>query len=431
MKRHQIISLGVLFLVALVIRLDYQYNTRMVDPIRADSLKYVTIANNLIDNGIYSDVKNATKPRYHVTPGYPFYLAAILKLSSDTQGAAYKVIQYSQAIMGALVSILAVLIALHFIPFRFAYLAGILTSLSPHLITVGFNVLTEPLFIFLLILAIWILLRGLKSKSIGWLVVSGLLFGSAALVRPAIIAFPLFILPLLFLSRQWRGWRAPTALLVAAFMVFGCWVGWQTLHSKQADTSPSLLANSIALGIYPNLIHKNPSLQAIPYREDPSFSIFADNIQLTLQTLWQRAQKDPLNYIQWYLIGKPVMFWSKNILRIPDGIYVYPVIQSPYDSNFLARRSMQMMQFIHPYLLITVLFGAIILSVLPEQKIMTHRQLTATAIIFALLLYATLIHMALTPLPRYSIPFRPFLYIAFSTSLYYLIEILRKPGLRK
>lgn len=431
MKRHQTILLMALFLVALGIRISYLSNTEIINPIRADALKYVTIADNLVHTGVYSEGHRSAKSSYFITPGYPFFLAAIIKVSKNSANA-YNLALHSQAAMGAAITVLAVLIALNFLPFRFAYMAGILTAVSPHLITLGSYILTETLFTFLLMLALLMLLRGLGARDLLLLVGAGVLFGCAALVRPSIIAFPLFVVPLLVWSPQGRDWRAPTVLILAALVVFGSWVGWTKFHAAQASTSnsKSLLSNSMALGIYPDLTYQNPKMKGYPYREDPSFNNFANDLRLTLQTMGQRFQNEPLRYANWYLFGKPAMFWSKDILVGQGGIYVYPVSFSLYDANIFAHGTMEAMQFLHPYLLFFVMAGAILLFFICRQRIVSREKLTMVFIIYALLCYITLVHMALAPLPRYSIPFRPALYIAFSAALYYCTTIMKKHVVR-
>lgn len=421
MKRYQALLLAVLFLAALGTRVSYQQNMKSIDPVRADAAKYAIIANNLLAKGLYSEKENAAKPSYSITPGYPFFLASIMTIVHDGD-VAYRTILYTQAVIGAAVSVLTVLIAIHFLPFFLAYAAGILTALSPHLISIGALLLTETLFSFLLLLAFWLLLRGSKSATFYWMIPAGLLFGLAALVRPAIIAFPFFLFPLLALKLNWR---LPTALILAAFLVFGSWVGWTKINAWRASPSASALSASLALGIYPDLIHKNPRLKGFPYWDNPESKHFPTGFSETIKTLRDRFQLEPARYANWYLFGKPAMFWSENIVAGEGGIYVYPVISTLYDVNMAAEITKEFMQATHPFVLFVVLLGAPSILYAARHKIISSEKSTGIASVYLLLLYVTLVHMALAPLPRYSIPFRPMLYIAFMTTLW-LIPIIGK-----
>ena len=77
-------SVVIIFFYALGLRLTYVETAIADTPFRADTAKYLTIANNLITHGAYSAEKTLPfRPDVFITPGYPLFLASILKLTPN------------------------------------------------------------------------------------------------------------------------------------------------------------------------------------------------------------------------------------------------------------------------------------------------------------------------------------------------------------
>ncbi|MBD3867904.1 MAG: glycosyltransferase family 39 protein [Acidobacteria bacterium] len=401
-----------IFVFALVIRLAYNSNTVVDNPVRADARKYVTYAMNLTHLGIYSqDYTQNPAPDCQVTPGYPLFLAAMIA-TSDSFDEAYRRILFVQALLGALTVAMAFALARSFLPTGPAGIAAGLTAISPHLITTGGYLLTETLFTTLLLGALLALVMAAKSGKVGILITASVCFGIAALVRPSMLLFPVFIIPLVLLRWPHRNRVLTCLILICGVLI--CWMPW-TLYSRLTvppDSAKAGLASAaFAMGTYPDLIYKDPRYRGYPYYEDSEYQKMSSSFTYTLQVLRVRASEAPSKYLKWYTLGKPAMFWAWDILVGAGGIHIYPVITSPYTENVLARASSRIMELLHPILLSLTALGllAMIPTIIRRPKSGAGTYF-APAIPYLAILYFTLLHAALTPLPRYAIPLKPLLY---------------------
>ena len=418
LERHQLVLLGFLvFLLALSLRLSYLAHTEFDQPVRADARKYVTYALNLINHGVYSQaLSDAPVPDSQVTPGYPLFLAAIIKMSGS-HGQAYNNILFIQALLGAATAVLVLLIGWRCLPRPLAVAAGLLTALSPHLISLGALLLTETLFTFLLAAALLALVLARGCQRLWPYLLAGLVIGLACLVRPALLLFPLLALPLLL-----TGQAAVSRKLIAGAVLGGvliCWLpwsAWSRLAVSVDSGQPGLAISSFVFGSYPDLVYRDPRLRGFPYREDPQYEAMVGDAATGLRVVGQRAMARPWRYLHWYVLGKPVMFWSWSILVGQGDIHVYPVKGSWYQKSRLAEASRSVMRVFHPLLLMAGLLATALLLVR-----LWRRQLSEAdwplLLMAGLLIYFTAVHAALGPLPRYSIPLRPELYLVACAGL--------------
>ena len=159
-------SVIIIFFYALGLRLAYVESAEIVNPIRADAEKYVTIGENLINHAAYSTEKKPPfLPDVFITPGYPLFLASILKLTPDFV-FAYVTIQRIQALLSAVTVVIVFLIGLEFLPLWGAFFAGCLMVLSPHAVIMSGYLLTETLFTFLLYLVLYCSIKGFRGNSL-------------------------------------------------------------------------------------------------------------------------------------------------------------------------------------------------------------------------------------------------------------------------
>ena len=112
----------------------------------------------------------------------------------------------------------------------------------------------------------------------------------------------------------------------------------------------------------------------------------------------------------WYLIKKPIAFWSWGMVQGQGDVFVYPVSKNPYWDQPLFRVSHRLMRIVHEPLVLLGLFGCV-MAWFPAS---TRRigPLGAATVRFTslLLVYFTALHMIGFPEPRYAVPLRPFLY---------------------
>ena len=122
-------------------------------------------------------------------------------------------------------------------------------------------------------------------------------------------------------------------MLLTFILVQTPWIAWKKTHTIKGDISPA--AASFALGIYPDLIYKDPSLRGQPYKEDPAYDKMSRSAVAAIEVLLQRASKDPWTYIKWYVFEKPLMFWSWDTLFGQRGPYVYPLFYCIYNNYWI------------------------------------------------------------------------------------------------
>lgn len=433
MKSKVIVASVIFFIAALALRVTYINTANIERSYHADAAKYVNLAYNLSEYGVYSLAEpsydllahGANRPGAappppkqqdtYISPGYPLFLSAILGLTRGGFSVAYRNITLTQAVLSAMTVVLIFLIALECLPFAGALVAGILAVISPHLTTMTGYVLTETLFTFLLFAGLYPGIKGLQSGSYSGFILFGLLMGAASLVRPALLLFPL-----IFMALAWIGLQSPAkdrlkkcgVMLLGFSLLIGPWLTWKHLNKPEQDTS--MAAASFALGIYPDLSFKARGLRVFrgfPNRFDPEWPEMGNDINAAFRILTERAGKEPGKYIRWYLIGKPVTYWSWGIIAGQGGPFMYKVFSSIYDQYRIAAYSLTLSKWLHPVLLAGFCLTLVFLA---AGSFGIHQPFCSgpgVQILALLLLYFTFVHTVLAPLPRYSIPLHGGLYI--------------------
>ncbi len=155
-------------------------------------------------------------------PLYPFFLAALYRVAGDGR----RPLACAQAAMGALVALFSFGIARRLAGPRAGAAAGLITACYPGLAVYAGLVMSENLFIFLLMAALRILARD-RPPGPAACAGAGALLGLACLTRSLLAAF----LPLAALA-VWMGGgkRGGAALLAAAFCVIAPWTARNRLH---------------------------------------------------------------------------------------------------------------------------------------------------------------------------------------------------------
>lgn len=420
-KKFYLINIGIaIFIIALVLRVAYLLTLEINAPIRADSAKYITIAHNLVTHGIYSHSRSENpQPSNFITPGYPFFLTLFYSISKNIV-ATYNTALAIQALLGALTVMLAYFISLRFLPFWASIVTGVLAAISPHLVVATGYLLTETLFAFFLVLSTLALVVALKNSSKKQFFAYGILIGCAALIRPIALFLPIIsILPIVF-SRQLKIKRTHAmAALATGFALL--WTPW-AIWSSTVPSSNSNAKAVFAYGTYPNFIYKNKEYKGYPYKEDPEYNTMRKDFSYTLKILKKRALKQPIKYLNWYLIGKPASYWSWSMIQGMGGPYIYPVKKTLYDKLFLANLTYVFMRHLHPFLVATLFIGLGYLLIHAIRKREIKPLGDEAFVILTILIYATATHSVFASLPRYSIPFQYFLYMA---ALYFLINFYK------
>jgi 4-amino-4-deoxy-L-arabinose transferase-like glycosyltransferase len=180
-----------------------------------DSNEYLTLAHNLVAHHAFSLETSAPYvPSIRRSPAYPFLLAVLewIGLSAPVWIIAL------QAALDAAVTVIVLLLGQLVLPLRWALAGAAFYAVHPGAIYTTTTMLSEPLFTFLLSVAMALLILGLKSSRVLVTIVAGVAMGAAILCRPVVLPLPFVIFALLFFRRR-DAYRGNVILFIAATVV--------------------------------------------------------------------------------------------------------------------------------------------------------------------------------------------------------------------
>ena len=433
LKRYWIpIALLGMFLLSFFLRWQYIKNTEIIKPIRADAYQYVVIASNLATHGKFT----SANPPLHSTqearpPGYCFFLASIFKVTDNFQ-EFYRTTLWIQSLLGSLTVLMTYFIARFLLAPGWSILAALLMMISPHMIVMSAYFLSESLYVFLQTLAILLLLYAIRRDSLLLLATGAVTLGTAIFVRPVLGVFPFIAAGLIFHLLRKSKPRNSIIIMCALTLLLSlapqtAWVIWKTSNLSK-DTQPvSALKVALLSGVYPNLTYKRPELKGMPYRDDPEWNrIFESGYFGIAGSVLTRFRQEPFENARWWIVGKPVMFWSWKVF-FSDGINFYPVKRTWFDTNkFMSLIRGSMITF-HFVFVIFALIGSILFWRRTYMKANIQGKF-CYLLLLGLAGHFTLIFMVLAPFPRYSLPLALALYILFTLALKEMWELYSLRG---
>lgn len=404
-----------ILLLGLDLRMEGVWRTVVDAPIRADAMDYYAYAYNLRNHGVYSRTPDAVygdPPQLTADavrpPLYPLFLYPFA--GEPPAFSTVTAILVTQAILGTLSLMLAFYIFRSFLSEILAIAATALTAISPHLVSLTHYVLTETLFSVILVGMFFFLAKAGTTSRYAFCV-AGALLAAAALTRPSAQYFIVPLLAPLFLHFDRKSAARAAIMLVLGFMlVFMPWIG-RNLYTLGTAADNSLAIYTLHHGLYPNFTYNNnTSLYGYPYRADPHSKEISSSYATVFAEIKRRFETEPWLHLQWYAIGKPVSFWSWDIVQGMGDVFVYPVESTPYRYLPQFKATHFIMKLLHWPLVILGLIGCAIVW-LPLRGITRTKHCDFMLRSCSLLLiYFTALHVAGAPFPRYSIPLRPFLY---------------------
>ena len=390
--------------------------TRQDGVIHGDATKYVFYAYNLKHHHTFSRVQSfgtgqaapQVVPDKLTLPGYPLFLS--LFLGDGAPDAAFvRRATYAQATLGVVSTLLAFLIALRLLPLGWAFPAGALTALMPHLATVSTHLMTESLFTCLSLASVLAILHAARADArIRHYAVAGLLLGLSCLVRPQLQLLPLLAFVLVASVRRFRP-QAPKVLIAAAcfLAIVGPWY-LRNAAMERPQGEPDLLVSTLYHGSFPNFMYRDdPRTFGYAYRYDPEQARITRDLPSTLGHIRSSFVSEPARYLRWYLLGKPGFFLSWGTVAGVGDIFIYRVLDSPWLERPLFAGIRVVSYALHWPLMLLALAGMFLAIWRPHLLTTDPARKRATIILAAVLLYVIVLHMLGTPLPRYNIPFRP------------------------
>ncbi len=213
MNHQSSIVILLLFLVALFVRVMVVFSLPEIH-VSSDSKEYIALADSIAEDGSFSLYGRAHSMR---TPGYPLLLSVIRMFSESP-----RVIALMQAFISALNVVLVYLIAYRLFDRLSALLAAFVVCFDPGSLLAVTSVLSETLFIFFVLIAVFIFNNPRFSLANYHPFVGGLLIGFAALVRP--IAQWLFIPFVIILLFRSKSKKMVFSFLIGILLIQGTWV---------------------------------------------------------------------------------------------------------------------------------------------------------------------------------------------------------------
>ena len=177
-----------LFLVSLAARLAAVLRVGLTSVAFGDGPAYLYAARFLARTGRYPAT---TDVGFFRPPGYPAFL--VLATFGDPSNVALA--KVANVVLGALsVVILVALSARIFRSRAIAIATGALAAVNPNFLLISSDIQSEPLFLFLLLSAAFLLLAAADRPSSSLALVAGVALGLAALTRPTALPFGAFLL---------------------------------------------------------------------------------------------------------------------------------------------------------------------------------------------------------------------------------------------
>ncbi|MEJ2760103.1 MAG: glycosyltransferase family 39 protein [Gammaproteobacteria bacterium] len=435
-KYHNIYALIFILFLSLWIRVSYDKHTMIDTSIRGDTIHYLQYAKNLLNHSTFSKEagSEAPVPDAYWAPGYPAFLAAVILVAEILHIHAYQLIVYLQALLGALTAVFTFLIARLFMDIKWALLPAIFVALSPHLVSLGDDLLTETLYGFFLTASVYVFLLAFRNKTAIQYAAAGVLFGLAWLINPVMFFVPVFfILTAVFLYRRENSSRSNSAAkgmamcLVIFFAIAGAWQARGIFDvPPDAPSGADRLLTNLVIGShsdYYRIWRANPRDESNPANRDMkrlngSYPAFA-------RLMFHRVVRHPWHYLKWYFVDKPLLLWGWNIQVGQGDIYIFPVMQSLYQTSRLASATYSIMKSLHYWFFGLALVGIVFLFVRRRQD-----DIAVPAFLYICLVYISSVYVITQSEPRYSLPLRPEYFICAVFSIKMIVERLNMQRLK-
>lgn len=432
-------------LLALLLRALYAWTAQVDLPIRGDVNQYVLYAWNLVHRGTFSSSMPdaALVADSYRGPGYPLLLALAMKLAGHSDlplralPGGFAVLGYaddtwmryalaSQVLLGTATVALSVLLARLWLSRPLALCAGLLVALWPHLIVFSGVLLSETLFGFTLVAALYAACRAASTRRALPAALAGALFALAYLVNPVVGLFA----PMLALGWALRGRRREAMLLLGVFALAPAAWALRNANVENAGSAVERAAQNFVQGSIPQyLVAYNSraenavSAQIVELATEETRLLLADPAA-GLAGIAQRMREDPGFYAAWYLWQKPYLLWDWSI-RIGWGdIYFLETRHSPFERIAVLALSKQALQWSNPWLFVLAAAAAIWYGARSLRR--SLQVPPAPALLALFFLYVTFLHDILQAEPRYSIPYRPVQIVLALAALAGLAAALRR-----
>lgn len=388
MKEHQLNAkqlIAGIFFISLVVRIGFVLLYPQSAP---DTISYDTIAINLT-RGFGYTVDGSTA---HVTrpPLYPFFLASLYLVF----GHNFIVVRLVQALIDSITVIFIYKLGKTISgKEKIGIISALLACFYPELVAPTVFVLTETLATFLLTISMWLFIAGNKRGKISMSMGGGILLGLATLCRPMTLLLPIFLfIGLLFAHRK-------TWII--------CWASFSL--AMMVTIAPWTIRNYIAFKTFiPVTVGVGHNLWTgsyIPWDGDYNFKDLSDWTKIKQGLSEIEADKKLKEEALRNISSAPMTYLllcGKKFMRFWFGI--------PGSKQLLIGKPV-VMAFLYIFHYITLVLFIIGFST-QQGNTSQGRWIAMTTIV-----YTTVLHSILFPIPRYRIPIIPLVLVFAGSGL--------------
>ncbi len=279
---------------------------------------------------------------------------------------------------------------------------------------------TEPVYTALALAAFYVLVRG-RSR-VGWIVLSGLLFGVATLIKPQTYAFPLGAVIALLLVYPDYSWRSAARAAVIIYLVLSATVLPWTYRNAQVLGAPVFVSTNggtaLLLGANDQMTGSDFDYEktevfgqvGIPWEQHVSRQVELDRKERNIALHWIAA--NPVRYLSW-MPRKVMLLWRKDT----DGFWSF---DASYPAWHWVVRAAQIGN--QGYYLLVLLLSIPCAFVAARAIIKRGAPLMPLGLLFCMPVFVSLVAAVFTGQIRYHYPAMPYLFLAASWTL---IGVLR------
>jgi 4-amino-4-deoxy-L-arabinose transferase-like glycosyltransferase len=199
-------------------------------------------------------------PWCHYPVGYSAFLAGFYRVFGASHGVAH----VANALVGALLAVVTLLLAGEALSPLRARLAGGLVALHPGLVLYGALVMTEPLSALLVLGAFWVTLRLARARgAMAGIAAGALVLGVAALVRPQALLCAPFLALAVGGAHPWKK-RAAGAVVACAVALVPV-LPWTARNCRVMDGCALVSTNAgwnLAIGAFPRATGRFETLRS-------------------------------------------------------------------------------------------------------------------------------------------------------------------------
>lgn len=309
-----------------------------------DSSSYFNISQNLLHHGAYSLSQSPPLvPDSFRLPGYPFFLYFFQLL-----GFPIVLIIFIQMMLGSGTVVLTYLLGKKFLSEKVASAAAFLLCIEPTSVFYSTFVMSDTIFVFLIMLAIYLLLtrRGNFNKDLAFLFTGGVALGLAILFRVIALYLPPFLI--IAYIALYRDELRPFSKSIARAAVFMLGIvlivaPWSIRNYAQfgvfdISATPYVNFTQFNLPTFYSYIHHVPLAEVYPIFSAPFASTSPwpagslANKAIFTKLIHDQLQGNYLNYLYFHTIKTLPFFVTDGVRDINRTVGLIPI--PPDQTNF-------------------------------------------------------------------------------------------------